>query len=420
MIDWNRDYYSNYGHSLFNTWLNSSSLNSNKWTGSDWANFGGPAASGFFGLLGSIFGNVAQKKMNDANNALNIQLHNQANAMQVSESEKAYQRSTAQNQVNNYMSAGMSRAGALNALNGAGSYTPAPISVATTNAGQVDTSGMIDSLGMISNAYSNAMQMKETKRQFDANLAETKRVNDETIAGIKIQNDLQAQSLFDSQYGSFVSDAISEALNKGCDTANDVETFINGKYKDSPEYRSMMRNESLRNCYYSRLSDIDKNHIAHGNLDNETALTNAQVDKIFADAENTKVKTEQDRETLRQLRQMVNEFMDPRAIEARSKDIDVHLLESSMAHNEKADEAFTVQGLTISGSIDMINDAKEKYKNASTTGEKFDAAGQLVTGYILTAINSVEWGVTTAMDYLEKLPLFRLFGKKGLVGALKK
>ncbi len=97
-------------------------------------------------FLGGVIGNVANTSAVRRNNATNIQLARERNAMQQRESELAYQRSKPVNQVQNLMAAGMSKAGALNTLNGGGSYTPAPLQSAKTDAPQVDTQHLFDGL----------------------------------------------------------------------------------------------------------------------------------------------------------------------------------------------------------------------------------------------------------------------------------
>lgn len=97
-------------------------------------------------FLGGVIGNVANSSAVRRNNSTNIQLARERNAMQQRESELAYQRSKSVNQVQNLMAAGMSKAGALNTLNGGGSYTPAPMQSAKTDAPQVDTQHLFDGL----------------------------------------------------------------------------------------------------------------------------------------------------------------------------------------------------------------------------------------------------------------------------------
>lgn len=123
------------------------------------------------------------------------------------ESELAYQRSKPVQQVQNMTAAGMSRAGAINALNGGGSYTPATI---TPSAPTPGSDALNASQALIGNMFTGSelfanlaqidmqrqqlkeqkrqfnMQHAEQKRQFDISSAETKRVNNATISKLGI------------------------------------------------------------------------------------------------------------------------------------------------------------------------------------------------------------------------------------------
>lgn len=110
--------------------------------------------------------NAANKAMQDSVNETNIQLQESANVAQAAEHEKAYERSKAGNQVNLMMQAGMSRAGAINALNGGGSYTPAPVNTAQVQASQGqaytrDSNALQSALSGLTGAFSNAGQMRQ-------------------------------------------------------------------------------------------------------------------------------------------------------------------------------------------------------------------------------------------------------------------
>ena len=96
---------------------------------------------GISNLIAAI-ANVGQTAMINQRNAENVAATNASNEKQVrmqneaakKEAELAYKRSSAPNQVNLMRSAGMSRAGAISALNGGGSYTPAPVAASTAQA----------------------------------------------------------------------------------------------------------------------------------------------------------------------------------------------------------------------------------------------------------------------------------------------
>lgn len=133
----------------------------------------GSLVSGIFGLIGNAIQNSYNVKQQQKQNEHNEQLVKMQNAAAAEESEKAYQRSTALNQVNNMRVAGMSEAGAINALNGGGSYQPAPVNVAQGQASQIDVTSAI-------NAVQSMAQLNEQKRQFnESQKLERERINEQ-------------------------------------------------------------------------------------------------------------------------------------------------------------------------------------------------------------------------------------------------
>lgn len=134
----------------------------------------GQLGSGAMGLIGSI---VNTKQTNEANlqiaretNAANRQMVQEQNRAAAAESEKAYQRSKATTQVANMMQAGMSRAAAINALNGGGSYTPAPVNVSQDTAPQMQTADL-SALANIGQAFAQRAQQKHDEKMQSKQLA---------------------------------------------------------------------------------------------------------------------------------------------------------------------------------------------------------------------------------------------------------
>ena len=119
-------------------------------------------------LASSIFSSVANVKMQRETNATNMQIAREQNAAAAAESEKAYERSKATNQVRLMQDAGMSKAGALNAINGGGSYQPAPVNAGQAQAPQIDLTHAFD--GMITAAENN----KQRKAAEDLQTAQIK------------------------------------------------------------------------------------------------------------------------------------------------------------------------------------------------------------------------------------------------------
>lgn len=127
----------------------------------------GQIVSSALGLTGSLV-NTAQVNKTNLNiagktNEANRQMVEMQNKAAAAESEKAYQRSKATTQVTNMMQAGMSRAGAINALNGGGSYTPAPVNTSQDSAPQMQTTDL-SALANIGQAFAQRAQQKHDEK----------------------------------------------------------------------------------------------------------------------------------------------------------------------------------------------------------------------------------------------------------------
>lgn len=130
-----------------------------------------PFKSNLFGWLDfgtSVAGVAANVISTILTNKKNEQLARMQNAFQKQENELAYQRAKPTNQVSQMMQAGMSKAGALNAINGGATYQPAPITSATAQAPQIDLSSAFDGLLQIGE---NAKQRKLQEDLLQKNIA---------------------------------------------------------------------------------------------------------------------------------------------------------------------------------------------------------------------------------------------------------
>lgn len=148
--------------------------------------------------------NANNRAMQESANATNIQLQESANAAQAAESEKAYQRSKAGNQVNLMQQAGMSKAGAINALNGGGSYTPATVNAGQVSASQdqapqgspIDFSGILQAFASMS---ANEAQMRNTTKQIKAQSETQDKAikSQERIEKLKLEMEERRQTMED-------------------------------------------------------------------------------------------------------------------------------------------------------------------------------------------------------------------------------
>lgn len=101
-------------------------------------------------------------------NETNLQAVRETNSANVEQAELAYRRSLPTAQVRNLMSAGMSRAGALSALTGGGSYTAPVLQSSHGDAPQMDLSAVMSSLDRLQGIPSNVEQSRLVDEQIKA------------------------------------------------------------------------------------------------------------------------------------------------------------------------------------------------------------------------------------------------------------
>ena len=232
----------------------------------------------------------------NAANARMVQMQNSAAAME-SEKQRAYESATSQ--VSRYRAAGMSKAGALNALNGAGGYTPAPVNASQSVAPQ-EVAPQIDLSG-IANAAMGMMQLKEQRRQFDAQLEENKRQFDATFGEQQINN-AKARELSDAQIAHLAKqNDVSDAQIKQI-TANTDLTW--------QEIQNKMAEYNLTVQQTAKLVEETKlttEQILQ--VKASTRLSNAQVETEFEKKKLTHEQVKTMSKEYERLAQEVDEFM---------------------------------------------------------------------------------------------------------------
>ena len=216
-------------------------------------NFGSSLLSSLFGFGSNILTNYYNKKMQDEANKTNIQIAretNQANrdmtlatnlanremvreqnAAAAAEAEKAYQRSKPTTQVGNMQASGMSLAGAINSLNGGGSYSPAPVNTARDEASrdspaQVSPAQMMSAEGVFANiaqAFAQRAQQKHDEKMQAKQLAAQEKVQRAQIESNERIAQLQADTTnrnadnrlnFDKEVHEYNKPLITAQINK--------------------------------------------------------------------------------------------------------------------------------------------------------------------------------------------------------------
>lgn len=162
------------------------------------------------GIINTLGTNRANRNAQESANRTNIALVDKQNKLAKQESELAYQRSSPSNQVNRMIMAGMSRAGAINAINGAGNYTPAPVSTAQVQAPLIEglDGSLLTSVAQIMSAEKqHNQQLAEQKRQFNEQLNfEKQKWNDESLIRAENLTALQFQNQINRELSNYKDD----------------------------------------------------------------------------------------------------------------------------------------------------------------------------------------------------------------------
>ncbi len=208
-----------------------------------WLDFG----TGIAGVAANVLSTILTNKKNR-------EIAREQNSLQVRESEKAYERGKPINQVAQMQAAGMSKAGALNAINGGATYQPAPMTSAQAQVPQID----------LSTAFDGLMQIGENAKQR------------------KLQEDLQAKQIKaaeNAQKAQFEENAKQrehDLLVKDIDTANQTQ-------HDYLEYEKHKDNYNLALKRYNLDKDISDQLTPR-----QARVLDATVRKVSADADLTR------------------------------------------------------------------------------------------------------------------------------------
>ena len=241
-----------------------------------------------FNMMGQIVGSgiaagasiINTRQVNENNlkiaretNQANREMVDAQNKAAAAESEKAYQRSKAANQVGLMQSAGMSRAGAINTLNGGGSYTPAPVNTSQDSAPQMQTADL-SALANIGQAFAQRAQQK----------------HDEKLQAkqLKAQEDAQQKQIESNER---IEQMRINSANRNADNRLNFDRLV---HQQELQYK----NDDLQ---------FRKTQYEYGKklIDAQTLLTSEQRDKIRAELDDFSSKPAKDaREAEYQLRRI--------------------------------------------------------------------------------------------------------------------
>lgn len=252
-------------------------------------------------LLSTAMTNVANAKLHAMANATNMKIAASANTAQALESEKAYNRSKATNQVALLRQAGMSHAGAVNMLSGGGSYTPAPVNTAQVSAPimqGVDFSSLLNVGQAIDqlNEQKRANKVGESIAQQSADIA--KQNADTEKSRVDNENMLRNQEFYIREY-----DHGMRILRDNVDLMreyNDVSHLVDPvRFKSAFEFVEAVLKESGK----KELSAIVRDQLENKwSIANSDKLTGAQTGKTYSEKKHLD-------EQFKMLQQEVQEFL---------------------------------------------------------------------------------------------------------------
>ena len=170
-------------------------------------------------------------------NETNYKIAQETNASNVEQANLAYQHSLPINQVRNLQDAGYSRIGALQALNGAGSYTAAPIQSAQMQAPQADLASMGSALDRLNNVPANTEQFQLINAQRKALAVDTQTKLNQEKRNQELHEFNMWRQGYDKNTALMLDNASSKVANALIDSGKTIQD-----YKD---FESMIRGLGL-------------------------------------------------------------------------------------------------------------------------------------------------------------------------------
>ena len=220
------------------------------------------------GFLGNVFGsaitaaantrqtretNEMNYKIAQETNAANREMVEMQNKAAKQEAELAYKRSSAPNQVGLMTAAGMSRAGAINALNGGGSYTPAPVNTSQDQAPQMQIADL-SALANIGQGLEAMAQRKHDAKMQDKQIQAQKDMQKEQLDFEK-QKWQDEQAIRDATLTSLqFQNKINEALaNYKDENGNKTNLLVEGQ---AAERIANIADARLNTLYRDALNEL--------------------------------------------------------------------------------------------------------------------------------------------------------------------
>lgn len=337
--------------------------------------FGGIGSIGglLTGLTGIITNALQGKKQREANlqairetNASNLAQVDRQNAAAAAESEKQRAYESAPAQVSRLRSAGMSKAGALGAINGAGGYTPAPVNAAQAQAPTqeyqpVDFSGITNALQGMAQLSMQQKQLKSSERIAADNLNEVRRSNDADIAN---KNANTSAVLLENAHREYVAAMEQVNLTENSEIKEYApiieEIALDGEYSTSEELMRLIRDKNKKAfdavARYSELRSLVnakvqlRNAERTGNVGAEVAeetkgmqisITKQTLSNLVKQGKLSEVQAAKIESEATEINNRIDEWRSPQASKARYYERSMRAIAAEMGYDLKMDDYYS-------------------------------------------------------------------------------
>lgn len=285
---------------------------------------------GLFGVgLGAgvnAHNNERNIQMQRETNQMNLQIAREANAAQAAEHEKAFQRSKATTQVNLMRAAGMSKAGALNALSGGGVYTPAPVNTAQMQSPSSNVDGIVNALSSLGKGFGNVAQLKQAKELAGKELQARADELEEQKKNNKIERDYKELQLYKDKYESTVLSWIAEAtaaLPKDNVTSGSVMNYIRDHHGKDDAFKAV-KQELLNNTVNAQVSQRKTNAdagLSEFNLEHAQERYDKEIEKYADEHKLSEQQYKAMKEQYKVIVQDVKEYLSEKATTGRNNEL---------------------------------------------------------------------------------------------------
>lgn len=259
-------------------------------------------------------------------NQMNQQIAREANAAQAAESAKAFNNSKATTQVGLMRSAGMSKAGALNALSGGGVYTPAPVNTAQMQSPSSNVDGVVNALSSLGDGFGNFAQLKQAKELAQKELQARADELKEQQKNNKIERDYKELQLYKDKYEATVLSWISEAtaaIPKEDITSGSVMNYIREHHGKDDAFQAV-KQELLNNTVNAQVSQRKANAdagLAEFNLEHAQERYDKEIEKYADEHKLSEQQYKAMKEQYKVIVQDVKEYLSDKAKTGRNNEM---------------------------------------------------------------------------------------------------